>query len=150
MSRRRVVDDIPVQMFRPVYQIAGWVLFSMAVLVGLTESFYADLFVNGLYPAAHLVDNTLHLSFEWGVAMAFFGLLGLIGKFREKPLVSGIAGAGAAFGYIGFTIAAIYDHAIFGRPELIVSVMTLTLSSMYLLVSSLDFFVLSRRRRGNA
>ena len=58
--------------------------------------------------------------------------------------------AGAAFGYIGFTIAAIYDHAIFGQPELIVAVMTLTLASMYLLVASLDFFVLSRRRRGNS
>ena len=150
MSRRRVVDDIPVQMFRPVYQIAGWVLFAMAVLVGLTEAFYADLFIDGVQAALFLVDNTLHLAFEWGIAMAFFGLLGLIGKYLEKALVSGIAGAGAAFGYIGFTIAAIYDHAIFGQPELIVAVMTLTLASMYLLVASLDFFVLSRRRRGNS
>lgn len=144
MPRGKVVDDIPVQVFRPASQIASWTLFGMLTLIGALEASEYD----NSFAAAHVINPHIHFAFEWGLAMVFFGALGLIGKILERPLVSGIAAAGGAFGYLAFTLAAVYDHALFGVPELTIPVMTATLTVMYLVLSAMEFLVFSRNRHG--
>lgn len=144
MPRGKVVDDIPVQVFRPASQIAGWALFGALLLIGAIEAGYSS------GPGTvHTVNSHIHFAFEWGLAMIFFGALGMAGKLLERPLASGVAAAGGAFGYLAFTLAAVYDHVQFGVPELTIPVMTATLAVMYLLVASMEFLVFSRNRHGN-
>jgi hypothetical protein len=144
MPRGKVVDDIPVQVFRPASQIASWTLFGMLTLIGAIEASAYDT----AKLTAHVVNSHIHFAFEWAMAMVFFGVLGMIGKLLERPLASGVAAAGGAFGYLAFTLAAVYDHVQFGVPELTIPVMTATLAVMYVVLSAMEFLVFSRNRHG--
>ena len=65
MPRGKVVDDIPVQVFRPASQIASWTLFGMLTLIGAIEASAYDT----AKLTAHVVNSHIHFAFEWAMAM---------------------------------------------------------------------------------